>query len=162
MFAENGFRIGRKAHYFVYHTVTQCENLCKSILWEYETFLLAKNPLQFLPMASTIQDINVFKARKTVICEKVNSSVGNKSHLSQSCKTLWSTEPASPLSKRQLSLQHVTEISENLSQSFCTALASGIGRWHKPRMHCNWGIPDLYFDYPITKGWCQPTGGHVL
>ena len=31
----------------------------------------------------------------------------------------------------------------------------------EPIMHCNWGNPNLYFDPPITKGWCQPLGGKV-
>ena len=32
---------------------------------------------------------------------------------------------------------------------------------YRPRINCDWGIPNLYLDYPITKGWCQPIWGHV-
>ena len=30
----------------------------------------------------------------------------------------------------------------------------------KPTMLCDWGNPNLYFDQPITKGWCWLTGSH--
>ena len=31
----------------------------------------------------------------------------------------------------------------------------------EPTIHGDWGNPNLYLDQPITKGWCQPMGGHA-
>ena len=31
----------------------------------------------------------------------------------------------------------------------------------EPTIHCDWGNPNVCLDQPITKGKCQPTGGHI-
>ena len=70
----------------------------------------------------------------------------------------------------------------NTSQSSCTPLTAGklptvrsrqgdcqwplknSGNPHRsiePRMHRDWGNHKQHLDQMITKGWCQPTGGHV-
>ena len=77
---------------------------------------------------------------------------------------------------------------QTLSQSPCTTLTadvclplgpckgavSGLSRvasknggnshWshdHEPTVHHSWGNPNLYLGQSVTKGWCQPIGGHV-
>ena len=70
---------------------------------------------------------------------------------------------------------------QTLSQSLCTALMAGNspvvrfmqedcfpmnngGHSHRlieSTVRCNWGNLNLYSNQPITKGWCQPIGGHI-
>ena len=54
-----------------------------------------------------------------------------------------------------------------LPLGLCMGIVSGLSnggntQWsYKAAIHCDWENPNLYLDQPITKGQCQPTGGHA-